>query len=162
MYFCSLLFWGLLGSSCANEESFSAVKDIGEGLIVPDPLARSSVEGEILWQHVGPKVTLTADSAHVYGLEEGSYGLKIFFDSLDSLSIYIERGEWDYNYHYPHDSLTNKLTTVLLNEDTLDLKESALSIQPFMEYNAFFTVINIHTLQVGDLNGTIRYVPLVE
>lgn len=154
------LFFSLM--ACADRENVIAVTDISEGVINPSERPTGEVEGEILWQNAGPRVVFVPDTAYIQETEEGIYRFQITFLEGDSLSLLIERGEWDYNYHFPDDTVVNKLISVIFNEDTLTLTESALSVQPIEIENSFLTITNVHTETMGDWNGTIKQVPLIK
>ncbi|WP_299311533.1 hypothetical protein [uncultured Aquimarina sp.] len=89
------------------------------------------------------------------GLEKVIYRL----DSGDVLElIIVTANENDYNYHsYANCECNenNKIIEVLLNGQYIPLRDGSLSLQPRTE--GFHTVINLHSHEEGDFNGTINF-----
>ena len=55
----------------------------------------------------------------------------------------------------PQVSSENSIVKVLLNNQYLDLRDGSLSLQP--KQNGFHSVINLHSIQEGDFNGTVNF-----
>lgn len=119
-------------------------------------------EGEISVQNAGPKEVFQVDSASLQWLEENRYVLSYYFTSGDYLDIYIAEVTHDFNYHFPKPIEENQILEVYFDDELLDLDNAALSLQPRPSEGSFHTVVNIHTLNAGDWNGTVNKVPLVE
>ena len=138
-----------------HEGSYWGVDHVGADAIV-------GAEGTIDQQNAGPKVTYTVESAYLTTLENGSHLLHYRFTSEDSLELLIGKRSADYNYHSAATSDENILLSVSFNNTPLLLKESDVSIQPRSDENRFHTVVNVHTQEKGDFNGTVNSVPLVD
>lgn len=120
-------------------------------------------EGTIDQQNAGPKATYTVESAYLTTLENGTHLLHYRFTSQDSLELFIGKRSEDYNYHSDATSDQNVLLRVTFNNSALVLKDgTAVSIQPRSDENRFHTVVNVHTVDKGDFNGTVNSVPLVD
>lgn len=122
----------------------------------------SEVEGNIINQNNGPLVNYQVATSYIRPLNGNTHIFKFYFTSKDSLTCYVEKITKDFNYHSDATDGQNKLSLVVFNQDTLQLKSSAISIQPRQEENKFHTVSNIHSQSKGDFNGTVNKVPLVK
>ena len=122
----------------------------------------TNVTGDITNQNNGPLIKYQVDSSLIYKGEGSLYIFKLRFTSKDSLTCYIEKKTQDFNYHSDAADDQNKLRMVVFNQDTLQLKPSAISIQPRQDENKFYTVSNIHSQTKGDFNGTVTGVPLIQ
>lgn len=131
------------------------------GIGFSDPATAVNAVGSLDQQNAGPKVTYAVTKASVFPTGNGVYVLRYKFTSNDSLDLVVVRRTTDYNYHSDNQVATNELTHVIFNRDTLEIKASAVAIQPKTEDNRFATVVNVHTVSDGDFNGTVTGVPLV-
>jgi len=89
------------------------------------------------------------------GLEQLIYE----FDNGDILEISIVTANSnDYNYHSYHNcdcEQKNRIIEVLINGNSIELESGSLSLQP--QSGGFHTVLNLHSVQEGDFNGTINF-----
>ncbi|OJJ15711.1 hypothetical protein BKI52_38160 [marine bacterium AO1-C] len=127
-----------------------------------DVTEATNATGEITNQNNGPLVKYQVASSLIYKGEGNLHIFKLRFTTQDSLTCYIEKKTQDFNYHSDAASDQNKLHMVVFNLDTLQLKPSAISIQPRQDENKFHTVSNIHSQAKGDFNGTVNGVPLIQ
>jgi len=127
-----------------------------------DITEETNATGEITNQNNGPLVKYQVASSLIYKGEGSLYIFKLRFTTQDSLTCYIEKKTQDFNYHSDAADDQNKLHMVIFNQDTLQLKPSAISIQPRQDENKFHTVSNIHSQTKGDFNGTVNGVPLIQ
>ncbi len=126
-----------------------------------DVTEETNASGEIVNQNNGPLVRYEVSSSLIYPGEGSLHIFKLRFTSQDSLTCYIEKKTQDLNYHSDATENQNKLHMVVFNQDTLQLKPSAISIQPRQNEDKFHTISNIHSEAKGDFNGTVNGVPLV-
>lgn len=138
-----------------HEGSYWGIDHVGADAMV-------GAKGTIDQQNAGPKVTYTVESAYLTTLENGSHLLHYRFTSHDSLELVIGKRSADYNYHSVATSDENILLSVSFNNTPMPLKESDVSIQPRSDENRFHTVVNVHTQDKGDFNGTVNSVPLID
>ncbi|MBT1705844.1 hypothetical protein [Chryseosolibacter indicus] len=134
------------------------------GIDYSSPETTLSAQGSIDQQNAGPKVTFVVDEAYVV-LSEDDKNLHVVryqFSSNDYLDLIIAKRTSDYNYHFPGSKNENTLVSAIYNGKALSLKESAVSIQPRPEEDSFHTVVNVHTNDAGDFNGTVNGVPLLK
>lgn len=156
--FLAITLYVVLAVACSDDDhegSYWGVDHAGADAIV-------HAEGTIDQQNAGPKVTYTVESAYLTTLENGTHLLHYRFTSQDSLELLIGKRSADYNYHSDATSDQNVLLSVAFNNSAMALEGSAVSIQPRSDENRFHTVVNVHTLDKGDFNGTINGVPLVD
>lgn len=133
------------------------------GIDYSNPQTSLSAQGSIDQQNAGPKVTYTISKAFVV-LSQNDNNLHVVrykFTSGDSLDLIVTKRTSDYNYHFPGSEKENTLLSATFNNITLKLKESAVSIQPRPDEKKFHTVVNVHSLDLGDFNGTVNSVPLL-
>ncbi|MHA7057312.1 hypothetical protein ACWGOQ_0008850 [Aquimarina sp. M1] len=119
-----------------------------------------SVFGEIQNQN-GPygrqiyNVVQARLSGYQNGLEKVIYRL----NSGDILELIIATAnENDYNYHNYSNcecSQNNRIIEVLLNGQYIPLRDGSLSLQP--RNGGFHSVINLHSQNEGDFNGTVNF-----
>ena len=146
--------------SCKKEETTTPATT--NWSINPSDLAEANkANGEITKQNAGPLVKYQVSTAYIQPVSGNTHIFKLYFTSQDSLTCYIEKLTQDLNYHSDAASGQNKISMVLFNQDTLQLKPSAISIQPRQGENKFHTVSNIHSQSRGDYNGTVNEVPLI-
>ena len=128
------------------------------------PIGGPSTEavGEISQQNAGPKRNFQVEEAALFWLEDNVYALQYIFTTGDQLEIILAEATQDFNYHFPKPFSENQILEVFFNEAFLELKDAALSLQPRPEAGGFHTVVNIHTLDFGDWNGTVNRVPYIE
>ena len=119
-------------------------------------------EGEITQQNAGPRQQYEVLEAAVTWIEDNVFSVKYFFHTNDSLEIVIAEATQDFNYHFPKPTDQNQILEVYFNEEFLELKDAALSLQPRPDEGGFHTVVNVHTLHFGDWNGTVNKVPFLE
>jgi len=80
--------------------------------------------------------------------------LSFTFDSGDVLSMIIYTAQTnDFNYHF--NSPGNAITNVKLNGYPIAIRDAGLSLQP--KNQNFTAVINVHTINEGDFNGTVHF-----
>jgi hypothetical protein len=147
----------VLFTACENTDNNASPL----GIEFSEPAASLTALGAIDQQNAGPKVTYTIDEAFVTPEHNGVYLVRYRFASHDSLDLIIVRRTTDYNYHSDKASAQNELSYAIFNQDTLTLNASAVSIQPRPDENRFSTVVNVHSTQHGDFNGTVNGVPLI-
>lgn len=146
----------VLAVACDDDQdgSYWGVDHVGVDAI-------AQAEGAIDQQNAGTKVTYTIESAYLTTLENGTHLLHYRFTSHDSLELLIGKRSADYNYHSDAVSDQNVLLSASFNNSPMALEGSSVSIQPRSDENRFHTVVNVHTLDKGDFNGTVNKVPLV-
>ena len=149
----SVLFF----AACDNVDNLADPLGIGYS----DPATALTASGSIDQQNAGPLVTYTVDEAAVLPLGSGEYVVRYKFTSGDSLRLVVVSRTKDYNYHSDITAAQNELSYAIFNRDTLELKSSAVAIQPKPDQNRFSTVVNVHTVAHGDFNGTVNSVPMV-
>jgi hypothetical protein len=120
--------------------------------------------GFIIYQNYGgPRIDLTVDSAFLLEINHGRvYQMCYFFTGHDSLKLTLEKFTSDYNYHSDASTGQNKILFSVFNNDTIDMVQSALSLQPRTSSDDFSTVLNLHSADnIGTFNGTIDSVVLI-
>ncbi len=145
---------------CHHHDTVTPVVNWG---ISPSGVEKAAqATGSIDMQNNGPHVTYDIAAAYVSKVP-GTAVFKVTFKftSTDSLMLIVAKNTNDYNYHFPAEANENQLLYVVFDRDTLELSESAVSIQPKAESNTFSTVTNIHTTDHGDFNGTVQNVILM-
>ena len=148
-------------SGCNDHANKNVSSDWGVHYSTKDNAAHAL--GSLDKQNSGPKVTYIVDTAYLRHLKQAyTYQVMYKFTTPDSLQLVLVKVTSDYNYHYPKPGTENQLLYAIFNRDTLDLKESALSVQPRSDGGSFTTVINLHTNNAGDFNGTIDKVVLIQ
>lgn len=147
---------------CKKSESADPTSNADWQINTSDIAEATNATGEIVNQNNGPLVRYQVASSLIYKGDGNLYIFKMRFTSQDSLTCYIEKKTQDFNYHSDAAADQNKLHMVVFNKDTVQLKPSAISIQPRQDENKFITVSNIHTQNKGDFNGTVNGVPLVQ
>jgi hypothetical protein len=152
-----VLFSLLQLAACDNVDNNADPLGIG----FSDPRTATTASGSLDQQNAGPKVTYTVAKASVFPTANGIYVLRYNFTSNDSMDLVVVRRTTDYNYHSDNQVAKNSLAQVIFNRDTLQLNASAVAIQPLTDQNRFSTVVNVHTVEKGDFNGTVIGVPLV-
>ena len=120
------------------------------------------VSGSIIQQNIEPRQIFKVEEGSIVWVDDQIYSLLFVLDNRDRLELMIARTTQDFNYHFPVSSGENQILEVYLNDEKLRLKGAVLSLQPKMDTKSFTAVINIHTQQLGDWNGTVRYIPIVE
>jgi hypothetical protein len=121
------------------------------------------VQGALEQQNGGPKVTYFANAGALRQTDvEGVYTISFTFEDGESLELAVTKKTADYNYHFPGVESENQLISAIFNGVALDLKESAVAIQPHKEENKFHIITNMHTLNAGDFNGTLTRIPLLK
>lgn len=147
----------VLFTACHDDDDNGSPWGIG----VSDPALALTATGTIDQQNFGPKETYTVKEALLFPEADGAHVLRYKFTSGDSLDLVLIKRTADYNYHSAEAVNQNDLAYAIFNTDTLDLKESAVSVQPHADINRFETVVNVHTVSFGDFNGTVTGVPYV-
>ena len=130
--------------------------------LFPQGVDAALAEGQITRQNAGPRQDYEVLEAAVTRMEGNVFSVKYFFLSGDCLEIVIAEATSDFNYHYPKGSDQNQILDVYFNDEWLELHDAALSLQPRPEEGGFHTVVNVHTVAVGDWNGTVNKVPFLE
>lgn len=100
-------------------------------------------------------------AAFIKQSEANTYHLKMNFITKDSLSLYILKQNDDLNFHSDAKENQNTLLLSIFNQDTLEMEPGALSLQPVQENNTFTAVTNLHTINLGDFNGTVKGIPFL-
>ena len=154
-----LLLLGCL-MACSKDSDPTSFDDWG--IIVSEKAYAGDGVGEIVNQNTGSLIAFQVDSTYIQQYIDNQYFFKLYFTTHDSLTFVMLRYTRDFNYHSDADESQNKILYSILNQDTLEMMPSALSIQPRTEYNAFHTVTNLHTLTQGTFNGTVNHVPLIK
>ncbi len=152
----------LLGCLMACSKDSERISFDDWGVIMSDKTRAEDGVGEIMNQNTGALIAFQVDSTYIQQCIDNQYFFKLYFTTYDSLTFVILRETRDFNYHSDADESQNKILYSILNQDTLEMMSSALSIQPRTEYNAFHTVTNLHTLTQGTFNGTVNNVPLIK
>lgn len=129
---------------------------------IPQGGPATLAEGEISQQNAGPKRVFQVAEASIVWIENNVFSLKYWFTSEDCLELIIAEVNQDYNYHYPKPPSENQILEVYFNENFIELRDAALSLQPRPDDGGFHTVVNVHTLDFGDWNGTVNRVPYLE
>ena len=100
------------------------------------------------------------NQAHIEGLNNGLERVVYQLNSGDALELVIATANHnDYNYHSCHHNnchQNNRIIEVLLNNQSLPLRDGSLSLQPKGQ-NRFHSVINLHSVNEGDFNGTVNF-----
>ena len=147
---------------CSTEEDVTKKSPLW-GVEFSEESSVSFVQGALEQQNAGPKVIYVANAGSVRQTEvDGVYTISFAFENGESLELAVTKKTTDYNYHFPGAESENQLISAIFNGDVLDLKESAVSIQPHQEENKFHIVTNMHTLNAGDFNGTLTRIPLLK
>jgi len=132
------------------------------GVDFSDEATSTFAQGAIEQQNAGPKVIhIVNNGALRQTAAEGFYTISFSFENGESLQLTVTKKTADYNYHFPGSESGNQLISAIFNGNLLDLKESAISIQPHKEENKLHIVTNVHTLNAGDFNGTLTRIPLL-
>ncbi|WP_299458354.1 hypothetical protein [uncultured Microscilla sp.] len=156
-----VVLWAMLCLiSCKKKETTTPVAT-NWAISTSDLAEANQANGEITKQNDGPLVKYQVATAYIQPISGNTHVFKLHFTSQDSLTCYVEKLTQDFNYHSDATSGQNKLTMVVFNQDTLQLKSSAISIQPRTDQNKFHTVSNLHSQSKGDYNGTVNEVPLI-
>jgi hypothetical protein len=131
------------------------------GIEYSEPQASKLVAGLIERQEVNTNVTFVVNQAYLKETVNGRFMLSYKFSSNDSLKVIINKKTSDVNYAFPGQEESNELLYATFNQDTLDLKESSVSIQPKTGQNKFTTIIKLKTNDFGDFEGTVNSIPLL-
>ncbi len=150
----------MIGVVACSDDSGSPALDIW-GISISNKDRIKNSNGEIVNQNNGPLKAYEVDSAYVQGYLDDLYIFKLYFATSDSLCFVLSRGDGDFNYHSDAEPLRNKILHAMFNTDTLEMKPTAIAIQPRQEYNSFHAVTNLHTKNSGTFNGTVNEVPLI-
>jgi hypothetical protein len=124
----------------------------------------NKANGFIIYQNYGgPRIDLAVDSSYLLELNEaGYYQMCYFFTNNDSLKITIQKFTADFNYHSDAEPQENKITLSVFNNQTINMDQCAISIQPQQETNTLNTVLNMSTSdEKGTFNGTVNGAVLV-
>ncbi|WP_157558643.1 hypothetical protein [Microscilla marina] len=156
----TILLTMLCWVSCKKKET-AAPTTTNWTISASDLAEANQANGDITKQNDGPLVKYQVSTAYIQPLSGNTHVFKLYFTSQDSLTCYVEKLTQDFNYHSDAASGQNKLAMVVFNQDTLQLKSSAISIQPRTDQNKFHTVSNLHSQSKGDYNGTVNEVPLI-
>jgi len=119
---------------------------------IPEPKPHPTPE-IIIIDNEEPQVVSTNLSALNQGEE-----LSFTFDSGDVLSMVILTAQPnDFNYHYcTHcKGQKNAIVDVKLNGYSIAMRNASLSLQPNNQH--FTAVVNVHSLDEGDFNGTVHF-----
>lgn len=143
---------------CTEE---NVAKSLLWGIDFSDEATTSFAQGALEQQNAGPKVIYIVNNGSLRQTEGEVYTLSFLFENGESLQLTVTKKTADYNYHFPGIDSENQLVSAVFNGNTLDLKESSISIQPKQGDNKLDVVTNMHTLNAGDFNGTLTRVPLV-
>ena len=147
---------------CSTEEDVTKKSPLW-GVEFSEESTATFVQGALEQQNAGPKVTYIANAGALRETDvAGVYTISFTFENGESLELAVTKKTADYNYHFPGVESENQLISAIFNGDALDLKESAVSIQPHQEENKFHIVTNMHTLNAGDFNGTLTRIPLLK
>ena len=119
-------------------------------------------DGMIMQQNAGPRRDHIVEAASILWLEGDVYSLEYLFTTGDRLEVILTKVTQDFNHHFPKPESENQILEVYWNDQLMELKDAALSIQPRADEGSFHTVANIHTLYDGDWNGTVNGVVVVE
>jgi len=145
---------------CHHHDGVAPVANWGINASSLDKAALAT--GSIDMQNNGPQVSYDIAAAYVSKVSgDNIFKVTFKFTSSDSLMLIVAKNTNDYNYHSSAGERENQLLYVVFDRDTLELSESAVSIQPRSESNTFSTVTNIHTTDHDDFNGTIENVVLI-
>lgn len=120
------------------------------------------VQGAIEQQNAGPKTIYIVTEGSLRPAPEEQHTIYLKFENGESLQLLVTKKTADNNYHHPGNAGENQLLSAIFNGVPLDLKESAISIQPRLEDNKLNVVTNVHTIDAGDFNGTLSRVPLLK
>jgi hypothetical protein len=160
--FLFLIGLSTLFFQCSTEEDVTKKSPLW-GVEFSEESTASYVQGALEQQNAGPKVTYIANGGALRQTDvEGVYTISFTFENGESLELAITKKTADYNYHFPGVEAENQLISAIFNGDALDLKESAVAIQPHKEENKFHIITNMHTLDAGDFNGTLTRIPLLK
>ena len=150
-------------TACSDDDNAATTPwEIGHS----DPATSLTATGTIDQQNArnsSGKKTYTVKEAYLADNDANTNLLRYIFTSNDTLNLIVTKRTQDYNYHFKGLVTTeqNEINYVIFNADTLELKESAVSVQPRADENRFHTVVNVHTLTFGDFNGTVNQVPYI-
>jgi len=159
MRFPLLMAVGLIAilSACHDDDDNGSPWGIGQS----DPGTALTATGSIDRQNPG-KTTYTVREAFLVQGDKDSHILRYIFTSNDSLDLIIVKRTQDYNYHSVTAANDNLLASALFNGNALTMGSgAAVSIQPRPSENRFSTVVNVHTAELGDFNGTVEHVPYI-
>jgi hypothetical protein len=147
---------------CSTEEDVSKKSPLW-GVEFSEESTATFVQGALEQQNAGPNVTYIANAGALRQTEvEGVYTISFAFEGGESLEVAITKKTTDYNYHFPGSEAENQLLYAKFNGNSLDLKESAIAIQPHKEENKLHVITNMHTVNAGDFNGTLTRIPLLK
>lgn len=145
---------------CSTEEKVS--KSTLWGVDYSEESTTAYVQGAIEQQNAGPKIIYIVNEGSLRPAQEDQHTISLKFENGESLQLLVSKKTMDNNYHYPGYESENRLLSVTFNGVPLELKESALSIQPRLEENKLHIITNLHTVSAGDFNGTLSRIPLLK
>ena len=147
---------------CSTEEDVTKKSPLW-GVEFSEESTATFVQGALEQQNAGPIVTYIANAGALRQTDVvGVYAISFTFENGESLELSVTKKTADFNYHFPGVESENQLISAIFNGGVLDLKESAVSIQPHKEENKFHIITNMHTLNAGDFNGTLTRIPLLK
>lgn len=161
---CILIIFSIVFLLACGDDDIGPSIPLSENITVSEFAVSGEAEGMIMNQNNGSvaRIDYEVDSAHIKSLGGNEYLVYYRFTTSDSMSIHITKATQDLNYHYPKPETENQILKVYFNQDSLDLDNAAISIQPREEYNGYHTVVNVHTNNMGQFNGTVNQVPFVQ
>lgn len=134
-----------------NEEPYPSPKHV--------PRRYTNSQGTIMNQN-GPfdgRIDYQVVSTNLSALNQGEE-LSFTFDSGDVLSMVILTAQPnDFNYHYcTHcKGQKNAIVDVKLNGHSIAMRDASLSLH--LNNQHFTAVVNVHSLDEGDFNGTVHF-----
>ena len=145
---------------CSTEEKIA--KSPLWGVDYSDESTTTFVQGAIEQQNAGPKTVYIVNEGALRPDQDDRHTISLKFENGESLQLLVTKKTVNSNYHYPGQESENQLLSAIFNGEPLELKESAISIQPRLEENKLHVITNVHTLNAGDFNGTLSRIPLLK
>jgi len=113
--------------------------------------------GDIINQNNGPRIDYQVIEGNVNFYNNNEIDLIFNLDSGDQMVItLLELKSNDYNFHYrnrPRGN-SNSILQISINGINIPLNNAAVSLQP--SNGGYSAVLNIHTRNDGDFNGTVQ------
>ncbi|MEM6807297.1 MAG: hypothetical protein AAF696_38200 [Bacteroidota bacterium] len=160
-YYFFLLFLFFFNCAATPLSSVEEGCPLCREMALSKPETAHFANGRISVQNQVPREEFDVVGAAVVWIERNIYSLTYLLDTGDTYEIIFAKCSKDFNYHFPRNNTENKILEIFWNNVSFPLRDAALSLQPQRGIN-FTAIINIHSLDFGDWQGTVREIPLLE
>ena len=130
---------------------------------IPNPQPCDGVRGSlglIMNQNNGPRFDYHVVDASVEYFGNNELDLVLHLNTGDVMVIaMVESNPNDFNFHYycNPNGYNNTILGITLNNAPIALNSAAVSLQP-RGHNGYTAVLNLHSTNNGDFNGTVNHI----